>query len=156
MSHALVEADFDRAAAGASAGGGVLLFDGVCNLCNAAVAFVLKRDRRRWFRFASLQSPVAARLLARHGRSAADLSSLVLIEEGEVLTRSAAALRIARRLGRGWKLLALFRVVPAPLRDAVYDGIARHRYNWFGKRASCMVPSAEWRERFLGDDDAAV
>lgn len=128
----------------------VLLFDGVCNLCNGAVAFVIRRDARARFRFAPLQSPAADALLASLGVSRAGLpDSFVLVEDGRVHLRSTAALRVARGLRFPWPLLGVLLVVPRFLRDPLYDFVARNRYRWFGKRDECMVPTAELQARFL-------
>lgn len=128
----------------------VVLFDGVCNLCNASVTFVIDRDAAGYFRFAPLQSDEGRRLLADHAHGEPDLNSVMLIEDGRLYTRSAAALRVAHRLKGLWSWLYVFIVVPAPLRDAVYDFVARHRYRWFGKQDACRVPTPELRARFLG------
>lgn len=127
--------------------GSVVLFDGVCNLCNAAVRFIIRRDPGGRLRFAALQSEAAAVLLAAQAEPLPD--SIVLVEGGRVFTRSAAALRIARRLRFPWPLLYALIVVPRPLRDAVYGWIARNRYRWFGRSDQCMVPTPELRARFL-------
>jgi predicted DCC family thiol-disulfide oxidoreductase YuxK len=127
----------------------VILFDGVCNLCSGFVQFVIARDRARRFRFASLQSDAGRRCLEACGVAGRLPDSIVLIEDGAVFTRSAAALRIARRLGLPWSIAAAFVVVPPPVRDFVYDLVARNRYRWFGKRDVCLVPTPELRERFL-------
>jgi predicted DCC family thiol-disulfide oxidoreductase YuxK len=128
----------------------ILLFDGVCNLCNGAVVFVIRRDPRARFRFAPLQSPAADALLASRGVARGGLpDSFVLVEDGHVHIRSTAALRVARRLRFPWPLFAAFLVVPRLLRDPLYDLVARNRYRWFGKREECMVPTAELRARFL-------
>ena len=126
-----------------------MLFDGDCNLCNGAVQFVLRRDPRAVFHFASLQSAVGRQLLASVGAKATLPDSIVLVANGCVTWKSTAALRIARRLRWPWPLLAVAFVVPRPLRDLVYDWIARHRYRWFGKRAQCLVPTPALRARFL-------
>jgi predicted DCC family thiol-disulfide oxidoreductase YuxK len=123
----------------------VILFDGVCNLCTGSVQFVIERDSRKRFRFASLQSPVAERLLGQRD----DLESMILVQDGKTYRKSGAALRIARQLDGLWPLLALFLVVPRFLRDAVYDWIGRRRYRMFGKRDTCWVPRPELAERFL-------
>jgi predicted DCC family thiol-disulfide oxidoreductase YuxK len=123
----------------------IILFDGVCNLCTGSVQFVIERDARKRFRFASLQSPTAERLLGRRD----DLESMVLVENGQVYRKSTAALRIARRLDGAWPLLAAFLVIPRFLRDAVYDWIGRRRYRLFGRRDTCWVPRPELTERFL-------
>ena len=129
----------------------VVLFDGVCNLCNGAVQFILDRDPAGTFRFASLQSERAAALLRAHGLEppAGDPESMVLIDGGRVYERSSAALRIARRLRGGWSLLYALVIVPRALRDAVYRVVARNRYRWFGKSDQCRVPTPELRARFL-------
>ena len=127
----------------------VILFDGVCNLCNGAVRFVLRRERLRRFAFAPLQSAAATALLARHASSGALPDSIVLVDAAGLHTRSSAALRIARQLRFPWMLLAAGLVVPRPIRDAVYDVIARRRYRWFGRQQACMVPSDDVRDRFL-------
>jgi predicted DCC family thiol-disulfide oxidoreductase YuxK len=124
----------------------IILFDGVCNLCTGSVQFVIERDARKRFRFASLQSPTAERLLGRRD----DLESMVLVEDGKIHRKSTAALRIARQLDGAWPLLAVFLVIPRFLRDAVYDWIGRRRYRMFGKRDTCWLPSAELSDRFLG------
>jgi predicted DCC family thiol-disulfide oxidoreductase YuxK len=123
----------------------VVLFDGVCNLCNGAVRFILARDPAGRFRFASLQSEAARRLLRDDGRA----ETIVLLEAGKTYTKSTAALRIARGLRFPWPLLYAFVAVPRPLRDLVYDWVARHRYRWFGKRETCLLPTPEVRGRFV-------
>ena len=129
----------------------IVLFDGVCNLCSGAVRFIVERDARGHFKFASLQSDAGKRLMLEHGLEVpeGDPSSIVLIEGGRVSQRSTAALRIARHLGFPWSLGAAFVVVPRFVRDAMYDVIARNRYRWFGKKDVCMVPTPELRARFL-------
>ena len=128
----------------------IVLFDGVCNLCNGSVQFLLKRDPEGRFRFASLQSDAGRRLMAEHGLAVDSLSSVLLIEGGRVWQESSAALRIARHLPGAWKLLRVFAAVPRPLRDAVYRWIARNRYRWFGKTETCWLPTPELKARFLG------
>ncbi len=126
----------------------VVLFDGVCNLCNNSVQFIITRDRSARFRFAALDSAAARRLIERTGSRSPLPDSIVLVEQGRVYTRSTAALRIARRLPFPWPLLYAAIVVPRPLRDLAYDFVARNRYRWFGKRDSCMMPTPELRARF--------
>ena len=128
----------------------LVLFDGVCNLCNGSVQLLLKHDPEGRFRFAALQSDAGRSLLAKHGLAADILSSVVLIEGGRVWRESSAALRIARHLPGAWKLLWAFTAVPRPLRDAVYRWIARNRYRWFGKTETCWLPTPELKARFLG------
>lgn len=132
----------------------VILFDGVCNLCNASVNFVMDHDEDGVFRMAALQSDVGQALLARHGydgRTPATTppDSIALVEDGRLYFRSEAALRIAARLDGAWPLLKIFLAVPAPLRDVVYDWVARNRYRWFGTRDTCRLPTPDERARFL-------
>ena len=127
----------------------IVLFDGVCNLCNVAINFVIDRDPELVFRFASLQSSVGEELLARYDIDTNETDSIVLIEDARAYVKSTAALRIARRLGKLWPISYAFIIVPRPLRDVVYNGIAKRRYKWFGKREACRVPTPDERERFL-------
>jgi predicted DCC family thiol-disulfide oxidoreductase YuxK len=128
----------------------VVLFDGVCNLCHAWVRFVIPRDPRGRVVFAPLQSETAHRLLAQHGGMPADRDSVVVLEDGAIHVRSAAALTVAARLNAPWPFLARFaRLVPRALRDTVYDGIARDRYRWFGRRDVCELPQTNAADRFL-------
>jgi predicted DCC family thiol-disulfide oxidoreductase YuxK len=127
----------------------VLLFDGVCNLCNGSVQFIIRRDSEGRFRFASLQSAAGQRYLDELRIDRQALDSLILIEGDRWFKESDAVLRIAHLLGGPWKALGIFRLVPRPLRDRAYRVIARNRYRWFGKRESCWLPTPELRERFL-------
>jgi len=126
----------------------VILFDGVCNLCNAWVQFVIRRDPEARFAFAPLGSEPANELL-RDRRAMVTSDSIILVEKDAIYDQSTAALRIARRLAGPWALAAVFLVVPTFLRDAVYRLIARNRYRWFGRRDVCMMPTPELRARFL-------
>lgn len=127
----------------------IILFDGVCNLCNGAVDFILDHDPAGHFVFASLQSNAGQEILATYGLSAYNFDSLVLVQEGEVYKKSRAALRIAGRLSGGWKYLQAFRVLPSFLGDGIYNFIARNRYRFFGRRENCRLPDPEIRSRFL-------
>lgn len=127
----------------------MLLFDGVCTLCNGFVRFVIERDPAGRFQFAPLQSDAARRLLGAAPQPLPD--SLVLVEDGRLFTRSTAALRVARGLRFAWPLAYLLVAVPRPMRDWVYDVVARNRYRWFGRRDVCMVPTPELQSRFLND-----
>lgn len=129
--------------------GPIVLFDGQCNLCNASVQFIIARDDRKQFRFASLQSDVGGELLSQHGLAGKTLDTVVLIEGQRASIRSTAALRIARRLRRPWPLLFALVVIPRFVRDFFYSLIARARYRWFGRSSSCWLPTPELRERFL-------
>jgi predicted DCC family thiol-disulfide oxidoreductase YuxK len=128
----------------------LLFFDGVCNLCNGLVQFIIRHDAHGRFRFAALQSETGQRFLHLHGRTSQNLDSLVYWRNGRVLTRSTAALNVARDLGGFWPLAYGLIMVPRFIRDAAYDLIARKRYRWFGRRETCMVPTPELRERFPG------
>lgn len=128
--------------------GPVLLFDGVCNLCAGAVQFVIRRDPAGRIRFASLQSPAGQTLLARHGLPD-DLDSVVLVEGGRAYTKSAAAIRVAELLGWPYRAASVARLLPRRLRDAVYDVVAANRYDWFGRKERCLVPSEDVSDRFL-------
>ena len=133
----------------------IILYDGVCGLCNALVQFLIKRDTRGALRFASLQSDFAARVLGRHGIDAADLDTFHLVENYEqpgerVLSRGDAILRAWRELGGFWKALAaIAQFIPRALRDLLYRFIARYRYRVFGKYDTCMLPDPNQRDRFL-------
>ena len=127
----------------------ILLFDGVCNLCDGSVQLIVERDRDSIFRFAPLQSSAGQALLEKHGLSKTDLDSMVLIVAEKCFRRSDAALEIASRLPEPWNSLRLFRIVPRFIRNAVYNLIARYRYRWFGEKDSCMVPTEDLRRRFL-------
>ncbi len=127
----------------------IVLFDGVCNLCNRAVQFIIKRDKKKQFRFASLQGKAGNELLKKFDLPANVFNSFILFEEGKVYTRSTAALRIAKKLPGGWKLLYGLMILPRFIRNAVYNVIAKNRYKWFGKRNECMIPTPELKERFL-------
>jgi predicted DCC family thiol-disulfide oxidoreductase YuxK len=127
----------------------VLLFDGVCNLCNRWVQFIIRHDPDGVFRFAPLQSDVGTELLRECGLSADHLDSLVLVEDDNYYTKSDAALRTATHLGGVFRLGWPFQFVPRRLRDWVYDIVADNRYDWFGKRDQCMMPTPDIEERFL-------
>lgn len=132
-----------------TANGPVILFDGVCNLCNGAVTWVIERDTHAQFRFASLQSDAARSALSSVAAPAIMPDSIVLLDADGVHVRSDAALRIGAALGFPWSLLSLARIVPRVIRDAVYDYIARNRYRWFGRRDVCMLPAPGVANRFL-------
>jgi predicted DCC family thiol-disulfide oxidoreductase YuxK len=128
----------------------IILFDGVCNLCNASVQLVIKNDPDAYFSFASLQSNAGIDLLKKYNLPAlATPESLVLIEEGKVYQYSTAVLRIARKLKSWHRFLYAFIIVPAFLRNAVYKFIARNRYKWWGKQDSCWLPTPNLKKRFL-------
>ncbi len=127
----------------------IILFDGVCNLCNSSVQFVIRHDKGATFKFASLQSEFGQKMLGEEQLPVDDLRSFILIEEGKSYIRSTAALRVARKLNGAWPLLYSFIIIPRFIRDAVYDLIARNRYKWFGKQEACWVPTPELRSRII-------
>lgn len=127
----------------------VILFDGVCKLCNASVKYVIKHDPEGLYRFASLQSSSGHIILQQYGIPVNEMQSFVLIQDNKAYTRSTAALLVAKRLTGPVKLLYGFIIVPTFLRNIVYDIIARYRYKWFGKKDSCMIPTAALQSRFL-------
>lgn len=127
----------------------ILLFDGVCNLCDGFVQFVIKRDPSGYFRFTSLQSEVGQEILKKHQMPADKITTVVLIEKGKVYTHSDVGLRVARHLGGFWPVFYALTIVPRFIRDAVYNWIARNRYRWFGKKEACMLPTPELKKRFL-------
>lgn len=127
----------------------IVLFDGVCNLCDGFVQFIIKRDPKGIFRFASLQSTVGQELLAANGMDVKSLSTVVLYEKGTFHTHSDVGLKVFRRLNGWWPVLYYLIYFPKPLRDLVYNWIARNRYRWFGKKEACMIPSPDVRARFL-------
>lgn len=126
----------------------IVLFDGVCNLCNSSVQFIIKKDPKGYFKFASLQSEVGYDLLTQYGLNQ-NMDSIVLIENKTIYMRSTAALRICMKLHGFWKFLAIFLIVPPSIRDFLYKIVANNRYHWFGKRDSCMLPTPEMKNRFI-------
>ncbi|SET00118.1 Predicted thiol-disulfide oxidoreductase YuxK, DCC family [Oceanobacillus limi] len=127
---------------------GIILFDGVCNFCDQSVQFILKRDEKHYFQFASLQSDAGKKLI-KDFDVPTDIDSMILIENNKYYSKSSAALRICKNLKGLWRLLYGFLIVPKPIRDFAYGIIAKNRYKWFGKRDSCMLPPPEVRDRFL-------
>lgn len=127
----------------------IILFDGVCNLCNEAVNFVIKRDTGNVFKFTPLQEKQGVLLLKMHAVDTQKLDSIVLIENEKVYVKSSAALRIARKMSNLWPLFFVLLIIPSFIRDGVYDFIAKNRYKWFGKKEQCMIPTPGFREKFL-------
>ena len=128
----------------------IILFDGVCNLCNSSVQYVIKHDKKDIFRFVSLQSEVGQKILKHIGISQNSLDSIVLYEPGKAYyLKSNAALQIAKNLGGIFTYSTLFRIIPTSLRDIIYDFVAKNRYKWYGKQNSCMLPTKELRDKFL-------
>jgi predicted DCC family thiol-disulfide oxidoreductase YuxK len=128
----------------------VVLFDGVCNFCNAWVRFVVRHDPSGIFRFAAQQSPIGQAMIGEHVSGSRQLSSVILIAGDSVYTESSAVLEICSRLNPPWSWIAVARIIPRRLRDTCYGFFARHRYRWFGRTDTCQVPSADVRSRFIG------
>jgi predicted DCC family thiol-disulfide oxidoreductase YuxK len=127
----------------------IILFDGVCNLCNAAVQFVIKQDKNNQFLFASLQSEEGKLILEDHNFPMNKMDSFFLVENGKVYDRSTAALKVLKRLNGLWRLFYGFIIVPKFIRDGVYDFIAKNRYQWFGRKDECMIPTPDLKAKFL-------
>lgn len=127
----------------------IILFDGVCNLCNGSVVFIIKRDKKDVFRFTAIQSDEGQKLIEKYQIDTSKLDSILLFESNNYFSKSTAALRIARHLNGGYPLLYGFIIVPEVFRNWIYDLIARNRYKWFGKKESCMIPTPELKSKFL-------
>ena len=127
----------------------IILFDGVCNLCNGVVQLVIKHDKKEAFRFASLQSSFGQKVLADNGFDAEELKSFILIEGDNIYTKSTAALRVAKRMNGMWPVLYAFIIIPKFIRNGVYNFIARNRYKWFGKQQTCWLPTPDLKARFI-------
>ena len=131
------------------AGHVLVMFDGVCNLCNGFVQFIIRRDPSGRFRFASLQSDFARRHLIHFRLDPNALHSVVVVHNGAMYQRSDAVLYIAKHLSGGWRATRVLTAVPRLIRDGVYNALARTRYRWFGRRDGCMVPDPSFKSRFL-------
>ncbi len=127
----------------------IIFFDGVCNLCNNAVNFIIDRDSKRYFRYSALQSEAGQRFLKEHGLKTTDFDSIVLYEDGKIYEKSTAALRIAKKLDGLYIVLYVFIVIPKKIRDFFYNFIANNRYKWFGRRDECRIPTPELKSLFL-------
>lgn len=127
----------------------IILFDGICNLCNASVNFIIKNDKKKFFVFASLQSDVAKEILLQFSAKKLNLDSIIYIENGALYEKSTAALKIAKQLRFPWPIFYLFIIIPPFIRDKIYNLIAKNRYKWFGKKDSCMIPTPDLKSLFL-------
>lgn len=127
----------------------IILFDGVCHLCDAAVRFVISQDKKKKFSFAALQSQSGQQLLQQYGLHTTHFKTFILIKEGRVYKQSAAALTVLKGLSWYWRWTQIFWLVPSVLRDGVYNFIAQNRYKWFGKKEACSIPAPHVRNRFL-------
>ena len=128
----------------------IILFDGVCNLCNGAMQFVIKHDKKDVFRFVALQSKRGAQIKRKIGYENENLDSFILVDdENNYFIKSSAAIEIARNLGGIWIIFLVFKIIPIKCRDLIYDFIARNRYKWFGKKDNCLIPTLELKSKFL-------
>lgn len=127
----------------------IILFDGVCNLCNSSVLFVIKRDPKDQFRFTALQSDIGQTLAKKYNINTTEVDSIMLIEDEKIHVKSSAALRIAKHLTGGYPLLFVCMIIPSFIRNWVYDYIAKNRYRWYGKKDQCMIPTPELKSKFL-------
>ncbi|GAC1420670.1 MAG: thiol-disulfide oxidoreductase DCC family protein [Flavisolibacter sp.] len=127
----------------------LILFDGLCNFCNAAINFIVARDKKMHFWFAALQSEAAKPVLSKYDLADSEFSSFIFIDKNKAYWKSTAALKVCNQLPWYWKWTQIFWLVPPYLRDQVYSIIARNRYKWFGKKDQCMVPDIKIRSRFL-------
>ena len=132
-----------------SSGKKIILFDGVCNLCNNSVQFVIRHDTKSQFLFGSFQGETGQTYLQQFNLPSGHFNSFMLLEDDKLYTESTAALRVCKHLDRGWKLLYGFIIVPKFIRDAVYRFVAKNRYKWFGKKEACWVPTPALKEKFL-------
>ncbi len=126
----------------------IIFFDGVCNLCNSTVNFVIDRDKKAHLKFAALQDEKSKEILSKYNLSE-DLYSIIYLESGKVYERSSAVLRISRKMDGLWPMFYVFIIIPKFIRDGIYNWIAKNRYKWFGKREACRVPEEGLEERFL-------
>ena len=127
----------------------IILFDGICNLCNGAVQFLLKRDKTEQFIFASLQSDAAKNILLQYNVKKMTLDSIILIEDDQLYQKSTAVLRICKKLDRPWSLLSYTEFLPLRFRDKLYEFIAKHRYKWFGRKDTCIMMIPKYKNRFI-------
>jgi predicted DCC family thiol-disulfide oxidoreductase YuxK len=127
----------------------IILFDGVCNLCNGLVQFIIERDKKQLFKFSSLQSEFGQSILEKNGFPKTELDSFLFLSEGKLHQKSSAGLHVAKKLGGFWTLFYVFIIIPKPIRDWIYSFIAKNRYKWFGKQESCWLPSPELKSRFI-------
>jgi len=127
----------------------VIFFDGICNLCNASVQFAIERDKKNLFKFTALQGEYAKAVLPKFNVDLSQLNSIILLEDGQLYTKSTAALKIARKLNGLWPTLYVFILVPKFIRDWFYDIIAKNRYKWWGRQESCWLPTPELKQRFI-------
>jgi predicted DCC family thiol-disulfide oxidoreductase YuxK len=129
--------------------GPVILFDGVCNLCNGSVNFIIRRDPQAKLKFASLQSEFGQQQIKKFDLPGSEWNSVLLIKNGQLYQKSDAALQIVRMLTGFWPILYAFKILPVFIRDFIYDWIAKNRYRWFGRQEECMIPTPDMKARFV-------
>lgn len=127
----------------------IIVFDGVCHLCSGWVRFLLARDRAKQYQFAAMQGAAGRQLLVAHGLDINNPVSFLLFDGAKGYTDSDAIIRVLTSLGGLWRMMSIFRLIPAPIRNLFYRWVARHRYSLFGKRDACFAPSSEFTSRFL-------
>ncbi|MBA3972285.1 MAG: DUF393 domain-containing protein [Bacteroidetes bacterium] len=127
----------------------IVLFDGVCNFCDNSINRIIRHDKKNRFSFAPLQSDIGKKLARQYGINTEKIDSIILIENGKAYTKSTAILRISKHLNMLYPLMYGFMIFPSFLRNSVYDVIAKNRYKWFGKKETCMIPTAEVRSKFI-------
>ena len=129
--------------------GSIILFDGICNFCNASVNKIIEHDKKNVFKFAAIQSDAGKIILTEFSIDTSKTDSILLIENNTIFTKSTAVLKIAKQLSGLYKLSYVFIIIPPFIRNAIYDFIAKNRYKWFGKKESCMIPTKEASGKFL-------
>lgn len=129
----------------------LILFDGVCNLCNNSVQYVIKRDQKNTYLFAPLQSKVGQQIIEQFQIDTVKTDSILLYTNGKLYSKSTAALKVAATLGFPTNILSICIVIPAFIRNWVYDFIAKNRYKWYGKKEACMIPTPELKSKFIDD-----
>lgn len=127
----------------------LIIFDGVCNLCNSSVNFIIDHDKQKCFKFAALQSDVGQQILLEHSLNPSNLDSIILLKDGIIYQKSDAIIEILCGLKRIWHIFCVFKFLPSSLRNFIYDNIAKNRYRIFGKTNTCRIPTPDLRERFL-------
>lgn len=130
----------------------IIFFDGYCNLCSSSVQFIIQRDPHQQFRFASLQSNFAKKILPQFNISITHSNTVILLHNGNIYTRSTAALKIAKKLTGAWSYMYAFIIVPTFIRDFFYNFIAKNRYSWFGKKEACWIPTTALKALFIEND----
>ncbi len=128
----------------------LILFDGVCNLCNSAIQYIIKKDKNNIYVFAALQSTVGEKFIQERNINTQDIDSIILVDpDVAYYIKSSAALHIAYEFGKSWKFLKIFEFIPSKIRDLIYDFVAKNRYKWYGKKDACMIPTPELKSKFI-------